>query len=94
MAAQGRPNNLPTLLRNTSSLPSERILDGFFNGICAIVATKASAVSWPTPEKVISRRQAAGALAMRRMFESIAATALITVLRVAIPHRGEETRSL
>ena len=51
----------------------------------SIVATKAIAVSWPTPEKVISRRQTAGAVAMHRMPESIVATVAITVLRVAIP---------
>jgi hypothetical protein len=48
---------------------------------------KASAVSWPTPEKVINRGQAAAALAVRRMSASIAATPTITVLRVAINPR-------
>jgi signal transduction histidine kinase len=42
----------------------------------SIAATKASAVSWPTPGMVISRRQAAEALVIRLMSASIAATAV------------------
>ena len=41
----------------------------------SIAATKASAVSWPTPGMVISRRQAAEALVIRLISASIAATA-------------------
>ena len=59
----------------------------------SIAATKASAVSWPTPGMVISRRQAAEALVIRLMSASIAATAVITAVRAAIkaPHGGRET---
>jgi hypothetical protein len=39
-----------------------------------IAATKASAVSWPRPGNVISRRQAAEALVMRLMSVLIVAT--------------------
>jgi hypothetical protein len=53
----------------------------------SIVATKASAVSWPTPGIVISRRQAAEALVMRVMSASIAATALMTAVRAPISPR-------
>ena len=53
----------------------------------SIAATKASAVSWPTPGIVISRRQAAEALVMRLMSASIAATAVITAVRAAIKPR-------
>ena len=53
----------------------------------SIAATKASAVSWPTPGMVISRRQAAEALVMRLMSVSIAATAVITAVRAAINPR-------
>src|SRR5271154_4893375 len=53
----------------------------------SIAATKASAVSWPTPGMVISRRQAAEALVMRLMSAWIAATALITAVRAAINPR-------
>jgi hypothetical protein len=53
----------------------------------SIVATKASAVSWPTPGIVISRRQAAEALVMRVMSVSIAATALMTAVRAPISPR-------
>jgi hypothetical protein len=53
----------------------------------SIVATKASAVSWPTPGMVISRRQAAEALVIRLMSASIAATAVITAVRAAINPR-------
>ena len=52
----------------------------------SIAATK-SAVSWPTPGIVISRRQAAEALVMRLMSASIAATALITAVRAALKPR-------
>jgi hypothetical protein len=51
-----------------------------------IAATKASAVSWPTPGIVISRRQAAEALFMRLMSASIAAT-VVTAVRAAIKPR-------
>jgi hypothetical protein len=50
----------------------------------SIAATKASAVSWPTPGMAISRRQAAEALVIRLMSASIAATAVITAVRAAI----------
>jgi hypothetical protein len=50
-------------------------------------ATKARAVSGPTPGIVISRRQAAEALVMRLMSASIPATALITAVRAAINPR-------
>ena len=53
----------------------------------SIAATKASAVSWPTPGIVISRRQAAEALVIRLMSASIAATAVITAVRAAINPR-------
>ena len=53
----------------------------------SIAATKASAVSWPTPGIVMSRRQAAEALVMRLMSVSIAATAVITAVRAAIRPR-------
>ena len=53
----------------------------------SIAATKASAVSWPTPGMVINRRQAAEALVMRLMSASIAATAVITAVRAAINPR-------
>jgi hypothetical protein len=53
----------------------------------SIAATKASAVSWPTPGMVISRLQAAEALAIRLMSASIAATAVITAVRAAIRPR-------
>jgi hypothetical protein len=49
----------------------------------SIAATKASAVSWPTPGMVISRRQAAEALVIRLMSASIAATAVT-------PEKGKE----
>jgi hypothetical protein len=49
--------------------------------------TKASAVSWPTPGMVISRRQAAEALVIRLMSAPIAATAVITAVRAAINPR-------
>ena len=69
----------------------QRMRDG-----SSIAATKASAVSWPTPGIVISRRQAAEALAMRLMSASIAATAVITAVRAAIrsPHGGRDQPSL
>src|SRR5277367_1039948 len=53
----------------------------------SIAATKASAVSWPTPGIVINRRQAAEALVMRLMSASIAATPVITAVRAAIRPR-------
>ena len=53
-------------------------------------ATKASVVSWPTPGIVISRLQAAEALAIRLMSLSIAATAAITAGRVRSPPGGSE----
>ena len=53
----------------------------------SIAATKARAVSWPTPGMVISRRQAAEALVMRLMSASIAATAVIRAVRAAIKPR-------
>jgi hypothetical protein len=59
----------------------------------SIAATKASAVSWPTPGIVMRRRQAAEALVMRLMSASIAATAAITANRRGdqTPHGGGET---
>ena len=58
----------------------------------SIAATKASAVSWPTPGMVISRRQAAEALVIRLMSASIAATAVICgSCRNQSPHGGGET---
>ena len=53
----------------------------------SIAATKASAVSWPTPGMVISRRHAAEALVIRLMSVSIAATAVITAVRAALNPR-------
>ena len=53
----------------------------------SIAATKASAVNWPTPGIVISRRQAAEALVIRLMSASIVATAVITAVRAAINPR-------
>src|SRR5580692_2915567 len=59
----------------------------------SIAATKASAVSWPTPGMVISQRQAAEALVIRLMSASIAATAVITAVRASnqSPHGDRET---
>jgi len=53
----------------------------------SIAATNASAVNWPTPGIVISRRQATEALVIRLMSASIAATAVITAVRAAIKPR-------
>jgi hypothetical protein len=53
----------------------------------SMAATKASAVSSPTPGIVINRRQAAEALVMRLMSASIAAIALMTAVRAAISPR-------
>ena len=53
----------------------------------SIAATNASAVNWPMPGIVISRRQAAEALVIRLMSASIAATAVITAVRAAIKPR-------
>jgi hypothetical protein len=53
----------------------------------SIAATKARAVSWPTPGIVISRLQAAEALVISLMSASIAATAVITAVRAAIKPR-------
>ena len=53
----------------------------------SIAAPKASAVSWPTPGMVISRRQAADALVIRLMSASIAATAVITAVRAVLNPR-------
>jgi hypothetical protein len=59
----------------------------------SIAATKARAVSWPTPGIVMSRRHAAEALAVRHMSASIAATAAITAARAAAKLcRAAETR--
>src|ERR1700722_19636559 len=53
----------------------------------SIAATKASAVSWPTPGMVISRRQAAETLVIRLISASIATTAVITEVRAALKPR-------
>ena len=53
----------------------------------SIAATKARAVSWPTPGMVMSWRQAFEALAMCLMSASIAVTAVITAVRAAIKPR-------
>jgi hypothetical protein len=53
----------------------------------SIAATNASAVNWPTPGIVISRRQAAEALVIRLISASIAATAVITAVRAALKPR-------
>ena len=53
----------------------------------SIAATKARAVSWPTPEIAMSLRQASDAVVMRLMSASIAATAVITAVRAAISPR-------
>ena len=53
----------------------------------SIAAMNASAVSWPTPGMVISRRQATEALVIRLTSASIAATAAITAVRAAIRPR-------
>ena len=58
----------------------------------SIAATKASAVSWPTPGIVMSRRQASEALVMRLMSASIAATALMTAVRAASSPRTAAER--
>src|SRR6266566_1386987 len=46
-------------------------------------AVKASAVSWPTPGMLISRRHASDALTIRLMSASIATTAASTAARAA-----------
>ena len=61
---------ITSLSRSPNSLSQRRMREG-----SSIAATKASAVSWPTPGMVISRRQAAEALVIRLMSASIAATA-------------------
>jgi hypothetical protein len=53
----------------------------------SIAATKASAVSWPAPGIVMTRRQADEALVMRRISASIAATAVVTAVRAAMRPR-------
>jgi hypothetical protein len=59
----------------------------------SIVATKARAVSWPTPEKVISRRQAAGpspcAACLSRSRRPPSSQCSVS----QSPHGGEESRN-
>ena len=59
-----------------------------------MAAVKASAVSWPTPGIVISRRQAADALASCLISASIAVTAASTAVRAATRPRMAADRPM
>jgi len=55
----------------------------------SIAASKARAISWPTPGIVISPREADEGLAIGLMSASIEATAVITAIRSGSPRRGQ-----